>query len=112
MHVLLLHARIDSRIFLFVLLDMPARQSVFDLAVRPRVLLKHGDPNSVIGQNFRSHRTRNRTANYGHEMMPRIGHMPAAPPAHGSALYNAIAQSVSIRGRIRPDIVGEAAGSG
>src|SRR5262249_31148876 len=78
--VLLLHARIDSRIFLFALLHMPARQTVFDLAVRPRVLLEHGDSDSVIRQNFRSYGTGNRAANYRHEMMPRMGHMVAGRP--------------------------------
>jgi hypothetical protein len=34
---------------------MPTRQTVFDLAVRPRVLLEHGDWNSMIRENFRSY---------------------------------------------------------
>src|SRR6267378_6821021 len=76
-HILLLHARVDSAVFLFALLDVPTRQAIFDLAVRPRVLLEHRDSNSVIRQNFRRHRARNRTANYRHEMMPRIRHLSA-----------------------------------
>src|SRR5438128_4984573 len=81
MHIRLLHAGVNSAVFLFALLDVPARQTVFDLAVRPRVLFKHGDSNSVVGQNFRRYGTRNRTANYADEMMPRIRHSYATPCA-------------------------------
>src|ERR1700730_1514143 len=67
---------------------MPTRQAVFNLAVRPRVLLEHRDSNSVIRQNFRRHRPGNRTANYRHEMTPRIRHSSSTPRI-AARLYNA-----------------------
>ena len=60
----LFHARVNARVFLLALLDVPARQAVFDLSVRPFVLLDHGDADSVVRQNFRRDRTGNRTADH------------------------------------------------
>src|SRR6266851_6213843 len=102
MHIRLLHARVDSGIFLFALLDVPTRQTVFDLAVRPRVLIEHGDSNSVIRQNLRRHRAGNRTANYRHEMPPRIRHISATPHI-AARLYNAIT-SQSLLNRDNPTL--------
>src|SRR5271163_3797669 len=94
MYIRLLHARVDAALFLFALVDVPTRQTVFDLAVGPRVLVEDGDANSGIRQNLRRHRARNRTANYRHEMTPRIRHR-SATPAHWSAIVQRKSHKVS-----------------
>jgi len=66
--------RIDARVFLFALFHVPARQAVFNFAVRTGVLFEDGNPNAMIRQNFGGHGAGDRSADHGDEMFPGNRH--------------------------------------
>src|SRR5208282_3265386 len=76
----LLQARVNPAVFLFALFDVPARQTVFNLAVGALILLEDGHADPVIRKYFRRDGAGNRAADYGDEVLPVPWHRPRKPP--------------------------------
>ena len=73
-NIRLSQTRVDSPVFLFSLLDVPSRQSVFNLPVRPLVLIDHGNADSSVRQYFRRHGPGYGSANDRYKMLLVLRH--------------------------------------
>ena len=70
-HVLdirMVQALVDLLVLFLALLDVPAREAVFDLAVGPRVLLEDHDYRAALGQDARDFRSGGRGAEHRHHV--------------------------------------------
>ena len=68
----LLELLVDDAVFLVPQRHVPARETVFDLPVRPRVLFEHEDLHALVGETARHLGTSGRAADDCHEMSGSI----------------------------------------
>src|ERR1700692_3667040 len=75
----LLQAGVDIAVFLLALLHVPARKTIFNLAVRPLVLFEDRHSDSAVRQYFRSDGARDRASDDGDEMLSIVRHRESVP---------------------------------